>query len=133
MVKGGFGSLLFIAVPLPTPAHRSTPSVAAIPLPNTPARLPPTAHAGEILPSAKIPAGVRFQPGDESVDAGKAAFYTLRYGRYLIAMNTTKDRTFPQTPPVGVASAQELVSGRKLTLAAPIEVGPRRTVILRLP
>ena len=39
-----------------------------------------SAHAGEKLPIAKIPAGVKFKPGDERVYAGKAEFYTLRYG-----------------------------------------------------
>lgn len=92
-----------------------------------------SALAGEVLPIAKLPEGVRFRPGDESVHAGKAAFYTLRYGAYLIAMNTTKDRTFSLTPPVGVPTAQELVSNRSLALDAPIKVGPRSTVILRLP
>ena len=31
-----------------------------------------SAHAGEKLPIAKIPAGVKFKSGDESVYAGKA-------------------------------------------------------------
>ena len=92
-----------------------------------------SALAGEVLPIAKLPEGLRFKPGDESVYAGKAAFYTLRYGAYLIAMNTTKDRTFALTPPAGVTIAQELVTNRSLALDAPIKVGPRSTVILRLP
>ncbi len=38
-----------------------------------------SALAGEKLPIAKIPEGVKFKPGDESVYAGKGGFYTLRY------------------------------------------------------
>jgi len=92
-----------------------------------------SAHAGEVLPIAKPPADVKFNPGDESVYAGKASFYTLRFGAYLIAMNTTKDRTFTLAPPPGALRADELVSRRSLALDAPISVGPRSTIILKLP
>ena len=92
-----------------------------------------SAQAGEVLPIARLPEGVRFRPGDESVYAGKASFCTLRYGAYLIATNTTKDRTFSLTPPVGVTTSQELVSNRPFALDAPVKVGPRSTVILLLP
>jgi hypothetical protein len=53
-----------------------------------------SAHAGEKLPIAKIPDGVAFRPGDESVYAGRGSFYTLRYGPYTIGMNATTDQTF---------------------------------------
>ena len=48
-----------------------------------------SAHAGEKLPIAKIPADVPFQPGQENLYAGRALFYTLRYGDYLIGMNAS--------------------------------------------
>ena len=92
-----------------------------------------SALAGETLPIAKIPEGVRFAPGDESVYAGKASFYTLRYGPYLIGMNLTKDRTFELKVPAGATTAHELVSQRTLTFGAPLQVGPRSTVVLKLP
>ena len=89
-----------------------------------------SAHTGETLPIAKIPAGVKFKPGDESVYAGKAEFYTLRYGNYLIGMNTGAEKTFELKPPVGAGEAKELVSGKTVKLTAPLKVAPRSTVVL---
>jgi hypothetical protein len=92
-----------------------------------------SALAGEKLPIAKIPAGIQFRPGDENVFAGRADFYTLRYGNYLIGMNTRTDKTFELRPPAGIAEARDLASGKTVQLAQPIKVSPRSTVILRLP
>ena len=87
-----------------------------------------SAHTGERLPIARIPDGVAFKPGDESVYAGKGDFYTLRYGKYLIAMNCTKDRVFEvEVPRGGVARTfpgKDVVKERKL------EVQPRSTVVV---
>ena len=89
-----------------------------------------SAEAGEKLPIARVPAGVTFKPGDENVYCGKAQFYTLRYGNYLIGLNTTTDQTFELSPPAGIAEAKELVSGKMVKLAAPLPVAPRSTVVL---
>jgi hypothetical protein len=89
-----------------------------------------SAHAGEQLPIARIPDDVKFRPGDENVYAGKADFYTLRYGDYLVGMNLTTDRTFELKTPAGEVEARELVSGRTVKLDAPIRVGPRSTAVL---
>jgi len=89
-----------------------------------------SATAGERLPIAKIPDGVKFKPGDENAHAGKGDFYTLRYGDYLIGMNLTTDQTFELTPPPGVTEAHELVSQTILKLDAPLKVPPRSTVVL---
>jgi len=91
-----------------------------------------SALAGEELPIAKIPEGVRFRPGDENVYAGKGSFYTLRYGPFLIGMNMTKDKTYELSPPAGVRKAQELVSGKRVVLRAPLKVAPRSTIVLCL-
>ena len=91
-----------------------------------------SAHAGEKLPIAKVPAGTRFRPGDESVYAGKGSFYTLRYGSYLIGMNMTPDKTFELNPPTGIGEAKDLVSGKTLKLDAPMQVAPRSTIVLWL-
>ncbi|HEY5345410.1 MAG TPA: hypothetical protein VIK62_03600 [Verrucomicrobiae bacterium] len=91
-----------------------------------------SANAGEKLPIAKIPAGVKFKPGDESVYAGKAQFYQLRYGNYLVAMNLTTDKTFELKTPAGVGEAKELASGKIVKLDAPLKVTPRSTVVLWL-
>ena len=89
-----------------------------------------SAEAGEKFPIAKIPDGVRFRPGDESVYAGKADFYILRYGNYLIGMNMTTDKTFELKTPAGGIEAKELVSGKTMRLDASLKVAPRSTVVL---
>ncbi len=91
---------------------------------------PHSAHAGEKLPIAKIPAGVNFKLGDESVFAGKGDFYTLRYGNYLIGMNLTINKTFELKTPPEISEAKELASGKNLKLAASLKVAPRSTVVL---
>lgn len=92
-----------------------------------------SAMAGETLPIAKIPDGIVFKPGEESPYAGKAEFYRLRYGPYLIGMNATQDKTFALSVPVGMRKAPELVSGKSLTLSGgAIQVGPMQTIILYL-
>ena len=91
-----------------------------------------SAFAGEKLPIAKIPAGLAFKPGQESIHAGKASFYQLRYGRYLIGMNTTKEKSFVLQTLAGVAQASELISGKTVALTGQLPVGPRTTVVLDL-
>jgi hypothetical protein len=89
-----------------------------------------SALVGEKLPIVKIPGDVKFKPGDEIVYAGKGQLYTLRYGDYLIAMNTTTDKTFELKPPAGISKAKELVSQKLVKLDEAIVVGPRSTVVL---
>ena len=91
-----------------------------------------SAETGEKLPIAKIPEGVKFRPGDESPYAGRASFYQLRYGPYLIGMNASADKSYALVPPEGlaVASAPDLVSGKPLPLNA--TVAPHSTVVLYL-
>jgi hypothetical protein len=84
---------------------------------------------GDVLPIAKIPAGVRFKPGDENVHAGKGTFYALRYGPYLIAMNCTADRTFDLDMPDDMTGAVSLTADRTVASSA-LKVGPRSTVVL---
>jgi hypothetical protein len=91
-----------------------------------------SAEAGEKLPVARIPDGVSFRSGDESVYAGKGEFYTLRYGGYLIGMNTTTGKTFELKAPADVKAARELVSGKTLLPGAPLQIGPHSTMVLWL-
>ena len=91
-----------------------------------------SAHAGEKLPIAQIPAGVPFRPGDESPYAGRASFYKLRYGRYLVGMNATTDQTFDLAIPPGPAAAEELVSRKELPAGGTLKVPASSTVILYL-
>jgi hypothetical protein len=93
--------------------------------------LPPSAHAGEALPIAKIPDGVPYKVGQESVFAGKGEFYVLHYGNYLIAMNTTDNRTFDFDVPAEFAAARDLVRPQAAASGAgKRSVAPRSTVIL---
>lgn len=66
-------------------------------------------------------------------------FYQVRFGDYLIAMNTTKkgsyrENTFQLYVPEKVAAskAKDLLSGKMVNLSAPLSVPPDTTVILYL-
>lgn len=89
-----------------------------------------SALAGEKLPIAKTPTDVAFKPGDENAFAGKAEFYALRYGNYLIGLNMTTDKTFELKTPPDITEAKELVSKKTVKLDSPLKVGPRSTVVL---
>lgn len=92
-----------------------------------------SAHTGEELPIAKVPEGVRFRPGQENIHAGRGDFYTLRYGKYLIGMNTTTDSDFMLNVPQGMKQVIDLSNGKKDVIGgAALEVKPRTTVILLL-
>lgn len=87
-----------------------------------------SAHTGEELPIAKVPDGIKYKPGQESIYAGRGDFYTLRYGKYLIGMNCTKDRSFdleiPEAKSVVAFPSKSPVKG------ASLPVGPLSTVVL---
>jgi len=88
------------------------------------------ATEGETLPIARYPEDVPTNYGDVSPYAGKAEFYTLRYGPFIVAMNTTTGKSFDLTVPAG-APMRELVSRRAVTPGERLVVGPRTTVVLR--
>jgi hypothetical protein len=90
------------------------------------------ALAGEKLPIVQYPPDVPFKAGRENHYAGRADFYTLRYGRYLIGMNTTLDKTYDLKSPEGMRAATDLVSGKTISTDATIKVAPRTTVVLYL-
>ena len=87
-----------------------------------------SAHTGEKLPIAKIPSGVSFKPGDENVFAGKGDFYKLKYGKYIIAMNCTRTKTFnldiPDSKEVLLFPEKSKVDSKQLT------VEPMQTIVL---
>ncbi len=87
-----------------------------------------SAHAGEELPIAKIPAGSNFKPGQENVAAGRGTFYTLRYGNYLIGMNATQDRTFDLVLPADGKTARQLPDGK--SVSGTLKVGPNSTTVV---
>ena len=89
-----------------------------------------SALTGEILPIAKIPEGIGFKPGQESLFAGRALFYKLRYGNYLIGMNASATKSYDLQVPAGVKIARELVSGAPLSPDASLKIGPMSTAII---
>lgn len=91
-----------------------------------------SAHACEVLPIAKIPRGVSFKAGQESVYAGRGDFYTLSYGPYLIGMNMSEDRTFDLKVPSDASSVRNLGSGKSAGPGARLSVAPRSTVVLKV-
>lgn len=99
--------------------------------------LPPgeTAHQvlrGEEMPIAAPPAGVvPLKAPAWGPYAGKAQFYQLRYGDYLIAVNTTTSKIFHVYVPADAPdNARELVSGQSVKAGQRLEVGSLSTVVI---
>jgi len=91
------------------------------------------AWAGDILPIAPRPADAKLPAyGDWGPFLGKAAFYSLRYGNYLIGLNTNDQDTYTLPAPAGVERAPDLISGKMLELSASVKVSPLSTVVLYL-
>ncbi len=88
-----------------------------------------SAHAGEVLPIARIPDGVKYNPGEENSYAGKADYYELHYGDYVIAMNGSADKTFELAVPKA-KRVLDLTDDKKEVTQARLEVAPRTTVVL---
>ncbi len=79
--------------------------------------------------------GEQWKDGDER--AVMADLYRVRFGDYLIAMNTTikgtyREQTFDIDVPRGRRRAPDLISGRLVDVGRPIALGPRSTIILYL-
>ena len=92
------------------------------------------AWAGERLPISARPADAKLpEYGQFGPFVGKAAFYQLRYGDYLIGLNTTDDHAYTLDVPGGRAGVPDLISGKPLDASAGhVPVPPRSTVILYL-
>lgn len=91
-----------------------------------------SAHTGEKLPIARIPEGVAFKAGQENIHAGRGDFYQLRYGKYLVAMNMSEDKSFELKAPEHAGKMRNLVTGKDVMARAKAKVGPRSTVVLCL-
>lgn len=89
-----------------------------------------SAHGGEKLPVARIPAGVVYERGKENFYAGRGDFYQLSYGRYLMVMNMSSDRTFEVKVPEGSGRIVELVTGRVVKPGSKQVVKPRSTQVM---
>lgn len=86
-----------------------------------------SAHTGEELPIAKIPEGIRYEPGWENVYAGRGEFYSLRYGKYLIGMNCTQNKDFV----LNIPTAKKVVSfpAKEIVKESSVIVKPMSTVV----
>jgi len=89
-----------------------------------------SAHTGEKLPIAKIPTGIAYKQGEENSYAGKAGFYILEYGNYLIGMNMSSDKTYDLTIPVNFGSAIDLSNHKSIQQAKSIKVTSHKTIVL---
>lgn len=87
-----------------------------------------SAHTGEELPVAKIPEGVKYELGWENVYAGKGEFYTLRYGKYLIGMNCTTNKTFE----LDIPKANKILNfpTGELIVQTSLSIEPLTTIVL---
>ncbi|MFE4800640.1 Tat pathway signal protein [Streptomyces sp. NPDC056708] len=89
------------------------------------------AFAGQVLPLAKAPDDVPDSPlGVETPYAGRASFYRCAYGPYLIAMNTTNNRSYTLDTQ-GFGDSVNLVNGAKVGDGAELRVKPGTTLVLR--
>lgn len=100
---------------------------------NPPGQTIHQAWAGEKMPISKRPDDAKSpEYGDWGPFVGKAAFYSLHYGRHLIGMNTTEDRTYTLQVPTGAGKTRDLVSGNLIESGKQAQVPPLTTVILDL-
>jgi len=91
------------------------------------------AWAGEQEPVAARPSDAQ-QPSYDGWGPflGKASFYHLRYGDYLIGMNCSDSKTYELAVPDNRKSASDLISGKTLSTEQPVQIPPMSTVVLYL-
>ncbi|MGN6726379.1 MAG: hypothetical protein ACTHLZ_10705, partial [Tepidisphaeraceae bacterium] len=89
------------------------------------------AWAGEILPIARRTEGAKLPAyGDWGPFLGKAEFYELHYGPYLILVNSSKDRSFAWKIPPEFLDGTDLVSGTAAKALLGTSLKPLTTVVL---
>ncbi|MCP5532308.1 MAG: hypothetical protein H7A48_03990 [Akkermansiaceae bacterium] len=92
------------------------------------------AYAGEKMPISKRPDDAPSPTyGEWGPFLGKAAFYSLQYGDYLIGLNTTETNTYDLKVPSKDRAFPDLVSKKEIQPAdGVLKVGPLSTVVLYL-
>lgn len=89
------------------------------------------AWAGEVLPISARPADVRLPAyGDWGPYLGRAAYYQVQYGPYLIMMNCSDSKEHAITVPPEFAGGRDLISGKPASEMAGA-LKPLTTVVLR--
>ncbi|POX44034.1 Tat pathway signal sequence domain protein [Streptomyces sp. Ru72] len=94
------------------------------------------ALAGDVYHLAPVPddvpdptLGVHFD-GVETMLVGRAPFYLCEYGDYLIAMNTSTDKTATLPARQEFGPARDLATGRTVGAGERPKLGPRSTLVL---
>lgn len=90
-----------------------------------------SAHTGEVLPIAQIPEGLKFRPGDENAYAGRADFYQLEYGNYVIGMNCSNNKSTYLTVP-RAHRVLNLTNNNEIITTCKVAVAPKSTIVLYL-
>jgi hypothetical protein len=91
------------------------------------------AWAGEVMPISKRPEDATSPAyGEWGPFVGKAAFYQLRYGDYLIGVNTTEDREYTLKVPEGLERAMDLVTRKEIEVKGGVRIPALSTVVLDL-
>ena len=88
------------------------------------------ATAGEKEPIAKIPDGIPYKIGQEHPSAGRANFYKMQYGNYLIAMNARQDKLFEINVPKGFSGAINLITKEKIGKETIIKLPANSSLVL---
>ena len=86
-----------------------------------------SAHAGEVLPIARIPEGISFKPGEENVYAGRADYYLLKFGPYVVAMNSSTNKSFELEIPQVKHRVLDLTKGKYEVKEKKMVISPRTT------
>ncbi len=89
-----------------------------------------SAHAGEVLPIARIPEGISFKPGEENAYAGRADYYLLKFGSYVVAMNSSTNKSFELEIPQAKHKVLDLTNGKTEIKGRKMNVPARTTVVL---
>jgi hypothetical protein len=100
-----------------------------------PGDVPHEAWAGDTMPIAARPADARVPAyGDDwGPFVGKASLYRLRYGDYLIAVNTTEEKSYTvEVPADAPANARDLVDNQRVSPGEKLSLGPCSTIVLYL-
>ena len=88
------------------------------------------ATVGEKEPIAKIPEGLTYKAGQEHPSAGRANFYKLQYGNYIVAMNASADKEFEVAVPKEFKGAKNLITKEKIGKKTIIKVPARSSLVL---
>lgn len=89
-----------------------------------------SAHAGDVLPIAQIPKGVKFKPGDENAYAGRADYYQLEYGNYVVGMNSSTSKIAELVVPSGHYRILNLTNSTEIVATEKIVIAPQSTIVL---